>query len=597
MYSVWLQNVIFLQILQMAQNDSNYEENLHENAFLKQLLDSGLLEGEKLDDLCICVPQKSSLIGFLADFTATDFGCYVFRTTALTTLTGSLSVFLDKSARKLTVGQVQCRILFEETYYDDRLRKYHLICVDSPFLSGTQNLQNGRTKTQHPTEPISKLPSIEIIRQVEQSAVDFINIHLLRVPEPEKLELQLKKAFKVLISSLKVEKDIFKPIESYYLNYLYQYLFPWVVANSGDLDAHLNKRIWQIGDSQGELRSDLANLLPLARAEMAKITGAKTPATKLRCLSRSLSVLTSSSHQDDAVVTTDDLLQSVIAIISSTNLANWHAQFSFMRDNSLSQLTDHDQFHLATLEAALEYLRTCQLPPKSADWETPCAKLSNLLGHISADALAQAQALLTESPDEDKDSNMCHPLCDCLKCQNLAHDNVRGPDLLILPEHLHGRIALHYASYLGRPLFVDLFLNQESVLQLQIAYTDFEGKSALHLAALAGQQNALLLLLYKGIDANLQEKNGNTALHLTCMTGNENCAKALLYYAEHQGPSLKIDCQNNMGDSPIHLAAQYGHANIVKILAECGARTDQRNRRNLTPFHVTENAKIKKLLL
>ena len=112
--------------------------------------------------------------------------------------------------------------------------------------------------------------------------------------------------------------------------------------------------------------------------------------------------------------------------------------------------------------------------------------------------------------------------------------------------------------------------------------------------------NITKLLIHKGVNANVQNRNGTTALQLACENGNSGIAKMLLendsdinlvdnecnnalHYVfksrqnRHHLIKLLIDkgiyvnSQNKNGTSPLQLASKFGDYEAVKELLDCNA--------------------------
>lgn len=258
------------------------------------------------------------------------------------------------------------------------------------------------------------------------------------------------------------------------------------------------------------------------------------------------------------------------------------ASFNLAFDHS-----QQDLFNLATFEAALEHMKSandsfCDNNLKNLV-STANPSLDLLLTAIAQGDLQQVQTCL-----EVKHHKKCHPLCDCDKCSEQSFNALRAKDdlRLITP--------LSLASWLGQPLIVELILSNKS-FNFDIEDVDKHGRTALHLAAFNGHQNALLLLLNARANANAKDNLGNCPIHYTAGHGHESCTKALLYNAEHQGINLKISAQNSKGDSALHLASNRGFHKIVKLLLEYGASKEAKNHQGQTPSNVVHNSEIKKL--
>lgn len=84
-------------------------------------------------------------------------------------------------------------------------------------------------------------------------------------------------------------------------------------------------------------------------------------------------------------------------------------------------------------------------------------------------------------------------------------------------------------------------------------------RHAIHLAAQYGHSNIVRLLLANNVDVNTQTANGNTAVYTASSYGKP----AVLAILIDLKASLSIPCE---GWHPIHGAAKWGHADIVRLL-------------------------------
>ncbi|MCC7037528.1 MAG: ankyrin repeat domain-containing protein [Alphaproteobacteria bacterium] len=98
-----------------------------------------------------------------------------------------------------------------------------------------------------------------------------------------------------------------------------------------------------------------------------------------------------------------------------------------------------------------------------------------------------------------------------------------------------------------------------------------EGKTALMMAAEAGQTEAIKYLLTRKPDLTQTDPEGNTAL-LLALTKDKSAAALLLIAA-----GSDVNAHNNSYTYPIHWAAHNGDLDAAKALAEKGALLDVRN--------------------
>ena len=92
--------------------------------------------------------------------------------------------------------------------------------------------------------------------------------------------------------------------------------------------------------------------------------------------------------------------------------------------------------------------------------------------------------------------------------------------------------------------------------------------TALHYAAVYGNNASLEALLSWGAEVNPQDYAGFTPLHVACQEGHLICVLTLL----KAGASLTLP--DNEGGLPIHAAAQFNRVEVVKTLLEHGCSLD-----------------------
>lgn len=120
---------------------------------------------------------------------------------------------------------------------------------------------------------------------------------------------------------------------------------------------------------------------------------------------------------------------------------------------------------------------------------------------------------------------------------------------------IHGMTPLLVACKFGHPEVVSYLIEKGSSYD----EADKENCNALYYACQNGNLE-LVKMLIKKFDVNAKCWNGNTCLHVACMNGNLDVVKFLL--------KRKADIHaKTLSDSmPIHLAAQYNHSSIIKVL-------------------------------
>ena len=120
---------------------------------------------------------------------------------------------------------------------------------------------------------------------------------------------------------------------------------------------------------------------------------------------------------------------------------------------------------------------------------------------------------------------------------------------------------------------------------------DREGLTPLHKAILKKNIEIVNILIDNGADPSALSFNNLTPIFLAASSGNSNILVRLI----NAGGDL--DTPSQYLDTPLHIAAKKGNAEIVMILCMQGADPNARNNRNQTPYDMTNDEKIKTMLI
>ena len=101
-------------------------------------------------------------------------------------------------------------------------------------------------------------------------------------------------------------------------------------------------------------------------------------------------------------------------------------------------------------------------------------------------------------------------------------------------------------------------------------------------AAKAGNTEEVINALNEGADINAQNNIANSPLHLAARNRNGNTKTA----QELIKAGADVNLQNNDGETPLHIAACYDHTKIGVSLIKAGADVNAKNNNNKTPLHL-----------
>eukprot|EP00775_Hariotina_reticulata_P013263 gene13263-13393_t len=186
-------------------------------------------------------------------------------------------------------------------------------------------------------------------------------------------------------------------------------------------------------------------------------------------------------------------------------------------------------------------------------------QLAAKAGHLEC-----VKALLSAGADVNRVSNGGSPLLDAAA---FGHVNV----IKLLIDHKadiavtwEGNTALHMAARFGRQAALEVLAPLVDLTQAVSAAND-AGKTPLMLACSlsAGGEELVDYLLKAGADPTAADLALNTALHHAATSGNP--ALVCLLLAAGRSSQTMVNCK---GRTPLHLAAVYGHQQVVELLTE-----------------------------
>ncbi|XP_054431344.1 ankyrin repeat domain-containing protein 55 [Pteronotus mesoamericanus] len=145
----------------------------------------------------------------------------------------------------------------------------------------------------------------------------------------------------------------------------------------------------------------------------------------------------------------------------------------------------------------------------------------------------------------------------------------------------NGRLPLHAATADPDARLLAVLLQQSN--PGEINHQDNEGMTPLHWAAFHNQPQHTQMLLKRGADPTLADRDFKTALHWAVQSGNRALCSLIL--SHQRGPSI-INCDDGSGKTCVHLAAAAGFSDVLAELArvpECNLQALDVDDR--TPLH------------
>ncbi|XP_056137373.1 ankyrin repeat domain-containing protein 27 [Lampris incognitus] len=609
-----------------------YDENLLKNPFFLEL-------ERQRPDLCIRVAELHGIVLVpccgslnLSTYEAAQFDSYVLQPVeeGYQTLDGKEVSICDKRVVLGAGSQapVSVPILFEETFYNDKEQSYSILCMARPI------------DTEQCSEEMSLEPAAYCLRSVED-VTEFLGRHARKLDklvsmfchsfkEPDRkglryhidtvnglytkcLQCLLRDSNLKLLAKQELQMTLLKQAVEMYIHHgIHDLIFNFVGTLEASQDAAFNKTARSLQDLQQKdlgVKPEFSINIPRAKRELSQLNLCTSPLLKLLCLRKVILTVMqapSCTVSIDAICA-DDLLSVILYLLVKTEIPNWMANLSYIRNFHFSHSSkDELSYCLSTFEAAVQYLSQASLShihSGSGDLkdkalfrekmsllsQSTATPIDCLFEHIASGNESEVRRLLSES-ESDQEVRMCHPLCSCDHCDLQLSGRLNDPSIVTpFSRDEQGYTPLHVAAIFGQAQLIDLLVSKGAVVNA----TDYHALTPIHLSCQKGFQGVTLLLLHYKANTDAQDNSGNTPLHLACMYGHEDCVKALVYYDLQ---ACRLDLQNDKGDTALHIAARWGYEGIIQVLLENGASTLVHNKNRDTPLQCALNSKILILL-
>lgn len=138
---------------------------------------------------------------------------------------------------------------------------------------------------------------------------------------------------------------------------------------------------------------------------------------------------------------------------------------------------------------------------------------------------------------------------------------------------------LHAAARANHPALIDRFIGSG----IDVDVLDDADSTPLHSACSSNQAEAVKALLAAGAAVTARGSHRSTVLHHCAINGADRALEAIL-------PSLPqelLDAKNDDEATPLHVAAENNHANIMERLIVAGASTTATTRENMNALHLS----------
>ncbi|XP_055316311.1 26S proteasome non-ATPase regulatory subunit 10-like [Sitodiplosis mosellana] len=128
-----------------------------------------------------------------------------------------------------------------------------------------------------------------------------------------------------------------------------------------------------------------------------------------------------------------------------------------------------------------------------------------------------------------------------------------------------------------------------------VNHRNSNGHTPIKYAGSKNHKDLLSYLLDHGGDPNVRDHIGDTPLHRVASMEHHECLRILLTHPK-SSPIILINAQNNLGNTPLHLACEGDDATGAILLIDAGASTEICNKEKASPLDVCKPPLRRKLM-
>lgn len=148
-------------------------------------------------------------------------------------------------------------------------------------------------------------------------------------------------------------------------------------------------------------------------------------------------------------------------------------------------------------------------------------------------------------------------------------------------------LACRYGFKLAAKALIDGVVVGDKRVCARIDDKDADEGTLLHVAVERGHTDLILLLLKKGLDPSIKDKNGLTPLYRACEFGHDDVVTALLdgVGIDHKKVSSRLEEKNGEEElTALHAAAIFDRDSTIRLLLSRGANPQARTTSGRTPL-------------
>nr|XP_023023243.1 ankyrin repeat domain-containing protein 27-like [Leptinotarsa decemlineata] len=434
---------------------SQYDENLNQNPLLKYIQENhgDILEKASLESWIICIPRIGTFQ--TCDLTPDKIldqilipGCDKDENVYYTLSRKKILVqnkLINIDSVELFSNDIE--ILFEETFYIEKIAKYKIWCIDNPlFPSYNYYHAHSHKVLVNVHDCIDFLWYESFGHHILDNVKHVVTQFTLGCGEIEIEDLQTQKELigklfsECLKTGLKNEVirkkcmssnhflENFKVAIETYMQFCMGTKLSFCISTlQHQKDSHLNKILRNSHALQYqdlEIPDNFSDTITAAKCEMSKLNNYHTVLDKVDCFNKIFNILCQNKVKS-AYVTTDDILQVLAFLLVKVEINNWVANLTFLKEFRFSSLEICDQttFVITTFEAVIEFLRSNQfldLQKKINSVSSNNFAVKYLHDEVTSTDMKLSSLIPIETATDKK---LCHPLCICSKCQSINDKN------------------------------------------------------------------------------------------------------------------------------------------------------------------------------